>query len=133
MQRLGIGMTKRFNERHKEQGSLFQGSYRSKTIADDDYFRYVSVYIQVKNAFNMHPKGYRWASGHFDEAYKWASTYPYASLCDYVGKLDRPIVGKDFLSSMYSPIEYRDFAKDVILGRHPLDDESKEHQAGFFE
>jgi|SRR3989344_1243038 len=133
MQRLGIGMTKRFNERYKERGSLFQSSYRSKTVSDDDYFRYVSVYVQVKNAFDMHPKGYRWASGHFDEAYKWASAYPYASLMDYNGKFVRPIVDNRFLSSIYSPAEYRDFAKDVILGRHSLDDEIKQHQIGFFE
>ncbi len=133
MQRLGIGMTKRFNERYKERGSLFQGGYRSKTISDDDYFRYVSVYVQVKNAFDMHPKGYHWASSHFDEAYKWASLYPYASLGDYTGKFDRPIVEKEFLSSIYSTVEYREFAKDVILGRHPLDDEVEEHQNSFFE
>ena len=133
MQRLGIGMTKKFNERYKERGSLFQSSYRSKTVSDDDYFRYVSVYVQVKNTFDIHPKGYRWVTGHFDEAYRWASAYPYASLMDYTGKFVRPIIGKEFLSSIYSPAEYRDFAKDVILGRHSLGDEVQEHRFGFFE
>lgn len=135
MQRLGIGMAKRFNERHKEKGSLFQGGYRGKLVEEDDYFRYVSVYIQVKNAFDMHPKGYRWARGHFNEAYEWASTYPYASLGDHIGKLNRPIVETEFLSSIYTPDEYREFARDVILGRNsPDEDEDIDtHHIGFFE
>jgi len=133
MQRLGTGMAKRFNERHKERGALFQGGYRGKVVSDDDYFRYVSVYIQIKNAFDVHPKGYRWACDHFDDAYDWASSYPYASLGDYAGKLNRPTVEKEFLSSLYSQDEYREFARDVILGRHPIDDDIGTHQIGFFE
>ena len=132
MQRVGTGMAKRFNERYEEKGSLFQGSYRARTVQDDDYFRYVSVYIQVKNAFDVHPKGYRWACDHFDKAYDWASEYPYTSLGDYVGTFDRPIVEKGFLSSIYTPGEYLEFARDVILGRN-LPDELEPHSIGFFE
>lgn len=133
MQRLGTGMAKRFNEKYKERGSLFQGGYRGKIVANDNYFRYVSVYVQVKNAFDVHPKGYRWAHGHFDEAYDWANKYPYSSLGDYTGTSDRPIVEKEFLTSIYTPDEYREFARDVILGRHPLDEDVESHQSGFFE
>lgn len=133
MQRLGTGMAKRFNERHKEHGSLFQGGYRGKVVHNDDYFRYVNAYIQVKNAFDVHPKGYSWARDHFDDAYDWARKYPYASLGDYVGTFDRPIVNKEFLTSLYSPEEFREFAKDMILGRHPLEEEIKAHRSGFFE
>ena len=71
MHRLGIGMAKSFNEKYRESGALFQGSYRAKTIDDDVYLRYVSVYIQVKNTLEMSPynnvkndtdflKGYQW-------------------------------------------------------------------------
>ena len=133
MQRLGISMAKRFNERYKERGSLFQGGYRGKLVSEDDYFRYVSVYVQVKNAFDMHPKGYHWACKHFDEAYDWASMYPYSSLGDYVGILERPIVEKEFLSSIYTSDEYREFARDVILGRSLMDEDIETHQMGFFE
>lgn len=57
MKRLGIGMAKKYNERYKEKGSLFQGAYRAKTIVDDRYFRYVSTYVQLKNALDMYPGG----------------------------------------------------------------------------
>ncbi len=133
MQRISIGMAKHYNERYQESGSLFQGGYRDKIVDDDDYFRYVSVYIQVKNVFDMHPRGYLWARDHFDEAYDWARTYPYASLGDYDGTFERPIVNKEFLSSLYAPGEYREFARDVILGRHPLHEELRAYYSGPFE
>ena len=132
MQRTGTGMAKRFNERHRETGSLFQGGYRGKVVQDDDYFRYVSVYVQVKNAFDVHPKGYRWARDNFDEAHEWVCAHPYSSLGDYSGMFDRPIVDKEFLSSLYTPKEYREFAEDVILGRNPFDPNIEAHQSGFF-
>lgn len=132
MQRIGTGMAKRFNERYKEFGSLFQGGYRGKIVDDDDYFRYVSVYVQIKNAFDMHPRGYNWACENFDEAYAWACAYQYSSLGDYSGTFDRPIIDKEFLSSLYTPKEYREFAEDVILGRNPLDTDIETHQLGFF-
>lgn len=132
MHRLGTGMAKKFNERYEEKGSLFQGSYRARTVNDDNYLRYVSAYIQVKNAFDVHPRGYDWARNNFDEAYAWASVYPYSSLGDYVGTFDRLIVDKEFLSSLYNPDDYREFARDVILGRN-IPDDSTLHRTGFFE
>ncbi|KKW44089.1 MAG: Transposase [Parcubacteria group bacterium GW2011_GWA2_56_21] len=132
MHRLGTGMAKKFNERYGEKGSLFQSSYCARIVDDDNYFRYVSAYIQVKNSFDVHPKGYNWARDNFDEAYAWASTYPYSSLGDYVGTFDRPIVDKEFLASLYSPEEYREFARDVILDRN-MPDDFKLHSTDSFE
>lgn len=132
MHRLCTGMAKRFNERHGEKGALFQGSYCARTVDDDDYLRYVSAYIQVKNAFDVHPKGRAWARDNFDAAYAWAITYPYSSLGDYAGTFDRPIVDKELLSSLYNPDDYREFARDVILGRN-LPDDSALHSTGLFE
>ena len=131
MHRLGTGMAKKYNERYGESGALFQSSYRARTVDDDTYFRYVSVYIQVKNAFDVHPKGYAWARDNFDEAYTWASTYPYSSIGDYTGTFDRPIVDKEFLTSLYTPDDYREFARDVILG-HNLPDDFDLHTTGLF-
>lgn len=131
MHRLGTGMAKKFNERYNESGALFQSSYRARIVDDDTYFRYVSAYIHVKNAFDVHPKGYVWARDNFDEAYRWASAYSYSSLGDYVGEFNRPIVDKEFLSSLYSPDEYHEFARDVILGRN-LPNDFELHTTGLF-
>src|SRR3989344_334245 len=131
MQRLGTGMAKRFNERYTEQGSLFQGAYRARTVHDDYYFRYVSSYIQVKNAFDVHPKGYTWARDNFDEAYEWAKKYPYSSLGDYVGAFERPTVHKELLYSLFYHEEYREFVRDFLL-ECKIPDDLKPHFGGFF-
>ncbi len=133
IQRLGTGMAKKFNERYKEKGALFQGAYRAKTISDDRYFRYVSAYVQLKNAIDVYPGGHLSARKDFNRAYDWACTYPYTSLGDYVGVFERPTVEKIFLASLFTPIEYREFGRDVVLGRYELDDLEKTHQSGFFE
>lgn len=133
MQRLGTGMAKRFNERYDERGSLFQGPYRSKTISDDYYFRYVSAYVQLKNALDVYPGGQEHARKDFGRAYDWVCSYPYSSLGDYTESFNRPIVEKDFLASLFTPKEYRKFCKDFIYGRHSDDETIKAHQSGFFE
>ena len=133
MHRLGTGMAKRFNERYGEHGALFQGPYRAITIDDDRYFRYVSAYVQVKNAIDMYPGGKDIIKNDFNRTYNWICSYPYSSIGDYTGNFNRSIVDTTFLSSLFTPDEYREFAKDVILGRYQPDDIDKKHQSKFFE
>lgn len=125
MQRFGTAMSKHFNEKYKEKGSMFQGSYRSKTISNDNYLRYVSVYVQVKNAFDIFPGGYASAIKDFDKAYTWATTSPFNSLGDYAGVHVRPIVDKEFLSQVFTPREFKKFSKDFIEGRRSLSEEAE--------
>ncbi|OHA26380.1 MAG: hypothetical protein A3C06_01615 [Candidatus Taylorbacteria bacterium RIFCSPHIGHO2_02_FULL_46_13] len=121
MQKLGTSMANHFNEKYKEKGGLFQGAYRSKTIDTDEYLRYVSVYIQVKNAFEMYKGGTASALKDFDSAYAWAGKYPYSSLGDYAGMRDSPIIEKDILGKIFSPEEYKVFSKEVMLNRTNFD------------
>ena len=124
MHKLGIGMTKAFNEKYKEKGSLFQGAYHSKTIDTDVYLRYVSVYIQVKNSFEMYPGGIKKVLDNFDLAYDWATKYPYCSLGDYAGIKKSPIIDKDLLGEIFTPREYKTFAEDFMFGRTKSGDEN---------
>ena len=115
MHKLGIGMTKGFNEKYKEKGSLFQGAYHSKTIDEDIYLRYASVYVQVKNAFDMYPGGIKKALTNFDVAYEWATKYPYCSLGDYAGVRKSPVIDKDLLGEIFTPKEYQSFTRDCLF------------------
>lgn len=54
MQRLGNGYTKYFNCRHKRTGVLFQGKFKSKHIASNEYLLHLSVYINANNQLG-HP------------------------------------------------------------------------------
>ncbi|PKL72170.1 hypothetical protein CVV26_02770 [Candidatus Kuenenbacteria bacterium HGW-Kuenenbacteria-1] len=117
MQRAGTAMAKRFNERYKEIGRLFQGRYKGKLVERDEYISYLSVYIQVKNAFEEYPGGLEKALKEFDKAYEWVAKDPYNSLGDYAGKRNSPIIDKDILGEMFpTPESYKKFAKQCMLG-----------------
>lgn len=45
MQRLLIAYTKYFNKRHNKSGHLFQGSYKSVHVGNDEQLMYLSAYI----------------------------------------------------------------------------------------
>ncbi|OHA38903.1 MAG: hypothetical protein A3G03_02540 [Candidatus Taylorbacteria bacterium RIFCSPLOWO2_12_FULL_44_15c] len=117
MQRLGIGMANHFNQKYNEKGCLFQGAYRSRTVDGDNYLRYVSAYIMVKNSLELYPKGGLVAAAeNFDEAFQWASSYPFCSLGDYVGDRNSLIVDRDILGEIFTPSEFKFFSKDFIEG-----------------
>ena len=48
MQKIG-GYTRYFNEKHKRNGSLFQGKFKSKHIPDNRYLLHLSAYINMNN------------------------------------------------------------------------------------
>lgn len=118
MQKLCQSMTNYHNERYAERGSIFQGSYRGRTIGSDNYLLYVSAYIMVKNVFELYPKGgLRGATNHFEDAWQWGIAYPYSSLGDYAGISNLPIIDRDLLAEAFpTPRVFKSFAKDVIEG-----------------
>ena len=73
-----------FNTKYSEKGSLFQGSYKSRTVDTDEYFSYLAFYIQVKNVLELYPGGLTGAMRNFDDAWQWASQYPFSSFSSYV-------------------------------------------------
>ncbi len=104
MQRIGGSMTVAHNAKYDETGSLFQGSYKSKTVDDDAYARYLAFYIQVKNTLEQRPGGLKRAIAEFDHAWEWALSFPYSSLGSYALEQDVPtstILEKTFLSGMF--------------------------------
>ena len=114
LQRFGTAMSKHFNQKYYEKGSLFQGPFRSRTVSSDTYLTYVSAYIQTKNTFDMYKGGLKTAMRDFDAAYGWALTYPYSSLGDYAGIVERPIIDKAMLSERFTPKEYKKFCRDFF-------------------
>jgi hypothetical protein len=115
MRRVGTGMAKYFNAKYQEVGGLFQGSYKAKVVSENVYLQYLSVYIQVKNIFELYPSGIEGALKEFDTAYDWTVEYPYCSLGDYAGSRNSPIVDKDLLGEMFPTSEkYKEFARTCL-------------------
>ncbi len=120
MQKLGMSMSKHFNEKYKSKGSIFQGAYRGRTIGDDHYLRYVAAYIMVKNTFEVYPDGgLTGAVKDFNKAWQWAIGFEFSSLADYCGTRNSVIVDKDILEEIFEGAkgkkEFKEFARDVIL------------------
>jgi len=126
MRKLGTSMAKYFNAKYQEPGRLFQNSYKAKVINSDEYFKYLSVYTQIKNPFELYPKGFEAAVRDFDAAFEWVVAYPYCSLADYMNVRKSSIIDKDILEEIFpNPEKYKQFAKDCILSinlKEKLDD-----------
>ena len=118
MKRLGQSMTNHANDKYQEQGSLFQGAFRSRTIKDDRYLRYVAAYVMVKNTFELYPDGgLQAATTDFEKVWNWALSYSFSSLPDYAGRrVSSPILHNGLLKSVFTLAEFKTFSKDVLLG-----------------
>ncbi len=119
MRKLGTGMTNRFNTRYQETGKLFQGSYKARLIDNENYFRYLFVYLHVKNVLELYPGGLKRALTQFDDAYDFAVQYPYSSLGHYVLKSNfntGQLIGDDelFRTAFPDQEEMKEFAKDCL-------------------
>jgi len=92
MQRLGGSMSKCYNAKYKEKGSLFQGAYHARAVSEDAHLNYLAFYILVKNVLEMYPRGLAAASVNFDDAWEWAKRYPYSSFRDIISGTASPIL-----------------------------------------
>jgi len=118
MQKVGQSMTRHFNAKYGQNGSLFQGSYRGKTIDSDEYLRYVAAYIMVKNVFELYPRGgLHGATEHFEDAWKWALTYPHSSFREYATGNFSPITDPDVFGDVFRDKKYfKKYMREVIEG-----------------
>lgn len=113
-------MTKHFNTKYDERGSIFQGSYRGRTISKDQYFKHLAAYIMVKNVFELYPDGgYKEAVSNFNDAWRWGvEGYAFSSLPDYAGRRNSPILDKDLLGDIFSsPKEFRRYAREAVFSK----------------
>src|SRR3989344_1016044 len=118
MRKVGQSVTNHFNVKYNQSGSVFQGSYRSKTIDSDEYLRYVTAYVMVKNVFELYPKGgLRNATKHFNDAWEWALTYAFSSFRDYATMSSHPLLDKDILEDIFQDSRhFKQFTREVIEG-----------------
>jgi hypothetical protein len=117
MQRIGGSMSMYFNAKYGGSGSIFQGSFKGKTVDTDTYLRHLLYYIVVKNVFELYPGGLVAALQQFDEAWEWALAYQFASLAVCAIGKDSPIIDMPALIDL-GLRDHRDFkqeAKEMLL------------------
>ncbi|KKQ34926.1 MAG: Transposase [Candidatus Nomurabacteria bacterium GW2011_GWB1_37_5] len=117
MHKFGTGVTNRFNTRYQEVGRLFQGPYKLKVVDNNNYLTYLSIYLHIKNAFEIYPGGMNKALKNFDKAYEFAEKYPYSSFADYIVKNKWKIIGQDNLISklMENKKDFKKLAKNCLF------------------
>lgn len=109
MQKLIIGYTKFFNLANERKGALFEGTFKSKHVNDEAYFRWLFSYIHL-NPLKLIEPG--WREGiirDMPHAIQFLNNYAWSSFPDYAG-VERPegvILTKDALP------EYVTLVKDV--------------------
>jgi len=116
MKKLGAGYAVYRNFKDKRVGTIFQGGYKGKKVTDENYLRYLDVYIQVINVFELFPGGIEAAAKNFDEAFQFALDYPFCSLGESFGLRNLNIIKRDYLNNVFSGMEiYKEFCKDAII------------------
>ena len=119
MQRLCGSMSRHFNEKYEETGSIFQGSYRSRTIDTDRYLRWALSYVLVKNVFELYPGGYDRAVRKFDSAWKWGvEKYAFSGLREVTYPKKPSITDIDLFYDFFkSSADFKSCSRDMILSR----------------
>lgn len=117
MQRFCGSMSTYFNIKYGEKGSLFQGSYHSRTVSDDEHLKYLAFYVLVKNVLDMYPGGLHAAQDNFDDAWEWAKHYSYSSLQNVISSEPSPILDDEeqLISSLIGPGDtYKQEARELL-------------------
>lgn len=118
MHKIGIGFTNYSNLKYREVGSVFQGPYKAKLVAEETYLKYLCVYIQVINVLELFPGGFEAALRNFTKAMKFADEYSFSSHQDFAGLRNSLIIDKDILGELFStPEDYKKFVYDMLLAR----------------
>ncbi|OGG93820.1 hypothetical protein A2609_01050 [Candidatus Kaiserbacteria bacterium RIFOXYD1_FULL_47_14] len=124
MQRVSRSMAANFNAKYKGSGALFQGPYRARVVDNDQHLQYLSVYINIKNAFEAYPGGFESALNNFNDAYAWAIRYPFSSTADFAGERKSSIIDHAICQSLFaSPSDFRVAAEELMGSRLDITDE----------
>lgn len=72
-----------FNNKYERKGTLFEGPFRSRHVARDEYLKYLYAYIHL-NPIGIIDSG--WKKKHLRDsnaAKQYIATYPFSSYLDY--------------------------------------------------
>jgi len=123
MQRVSRSMAANFNAKYDGSGALFQGSFRACVIDNDIHLQHLAVYINIKNVFEVYPGGLKAALDNFNNAYAWATQYPFSSTADFAGKRESSLLDHGTCQSLFpSPLDFRVAAEDFVRSRAEMEE-----------
>ena len=84
MQKIFTGYTMYFNQKHERTGSLFAGTYKSKHLDSDEYFKHAIQYVNL-NPVELFEPDWKIGRGNVTRIATYLEKYPYASTSDFFG------------------------------------------------
>jgi|AntRauTorckE6833_2_1112554.scaffolds.fasta_scaffold06956_6 putative transposase len=116
MKKISESMTKYYNKKYDQKGSLFQGPYKASEVTTDEYLKFLFGYILVKNPFELYPDGFKAAANNFESAFLWAKNYPFSNLPGFLTKKNRTEIteksaGEEFFSDLS---DFKVVAKEAV-------------------
>ncbi len=88
MQRVFTGYTMYFNKQNERTGALFSGSYKSKHLATDRYFKHAINYVHM-NPIELYEPNWKTGAGNVGAIEEKLRAYKYSSLHEHMG-IERP-------------------------------------------
>lgn len=83
MQRLELAYTKYFNKKHDRTGSLFESTFKSEHVANENFAKYLFSYIHL-NPAKLKDTNWKARNGHgWKELEVFVMNYPYSSYQEY--------------------------------------------------
>jgi len=114
-----VTKTKYFNKKYSRSGSLFESTFRAALIDNDEYLKYLLVYINVINPgqlieANLKEDGVK----NIDKIMEFAEDYNWSTNKEYLGMRESIIIEKGLLGEIFSnPKDYKEFIKNTLLNK----------------
>ncbi|HEY4476807.1 MAG TPA: transposase [Candidatus Paceibacterota bacterium] len=87
MLKLQTGFSMYFNKKYQRTGSLFEGTFRAKHVAEDNYLKYLFAYIHLNPIKITDPQSWeRKIISDINQAKNYLSQYRFSSLPHYLGE-----------------------------------------------
>lgn len=115
MLKLQTGYSMYFNKKNDRVGALFQGTFKSRHIDNDEYLRYIYAYIHLNPAKLKNSEWKTQPKNFLKQLKKFIIEYPYSSLKDYL------LEDHKIISSKLFPIDRKD-----IINYHSMVDDFSE-------
>jgi len=84
MKKLTTGYSMYFNNKYDRTGSLFEGRFKAKHVADDEYLKYLYSYIHLNPVKLIQPDWKEVGISDKGKAKKFIREYKYSSYVDYL-------------------------------------------------
>ena len=117
MQRVGTGHTMYFNKKNQRTGTLFQGTFKSILIENDEYLTHLSRYIHINPVELIEPSWKKEGIKDWNRANEFLQTYRWSSYLDYIGIKNFPsLTNREIINSYFqSEQSYKNFINQWLV------------------